>query len=52
MLSTKEVVVVPEYPDLRNRVLELEDELAKIKINMEAAHLNELDALNRKIAEL
>jgi len=45
-------VVVPEYPDLSNRVIELEDELTSIKINMEAAHLNELDASNRKIAEL
>ena len=32
--------------------MQLEDEMAQMKINMESAHQNELDALNRKITEL
>ena len=36
--TPKEVIVKPEYPDLRPKVEELEAELARLRIDMESAH--------------
>ena len=50
--TPKEVVVKPEYPDMRPRVEELEAEMAKMKLEMESAHQNEVNQLNMRITEL